>query len=384
MRCLLLTFVLLAVNASLPHLCEAAGPSDFDKQIACIRAIGTNGSGHREAIAAYRELAQTPANRIPAILAGFEGAGALAQNWLRAAVDTIAERQLKTGGVLPAAQLEAFIRRTDNPPRARGLAYEWLLHVDPSARNRLLPDLLDDASSELRRAAVAFAVEQADQRDPAQNRPQAIAAFRRALTAARDLDQVNNLAKRLEDLGRPVDLRAHFGFLTDWQVIGPFDNTDRQGYHTVFPPEKRRDPDATYEGPFGNVQWRPYHSSDRLGTVDLNEALGTRKQVTGYAWAQFVSDRERHVELRWSTRNASKLWLNGTLLAENEVYHAGRSFDQYRAQAVLKQGPNEILLKICQNEQTQSWTRYWDFQCRVCDDKGTAILPTNGGELRVP
>jgi hypothetical protein len=257
------------------------------------------------------------------------------------------------------------------------LAYEWLLRADPSARERLLPDFLDDPSNELRRAAVALAIEQANGLDPSTDKARVLAAYRRALSSARDQDQVRSLAKRLEDLGEAVDLPAHFGFLLDWRLMGPFDNTDRRGYHLAFSPEKELVADAVYKGPFGDLKWLPYTSADRYGTVDLNAALGTRKQVTAYAWTEFVSAKAQEVEFRWSTYNASKLWLNGQLVADNEIYHSGERFDQYRARGKLLEGKNTLLLKVCQNEQTESWARFWKFKLRVCDAKGTAVLSTD-------
>jgi hypothetical protein len=43
----------------------------------------------------------------------------------------------------------------------------------------------------------------------------------------------------------------------------------------------------------------------------------------------------------------------------------------------LKKGANQILVKCCQNEQTETWTVEWEFQLRVCDATGTAILATD-------
>ena len=40
----------------------------------------------------------------------------------------------------------------------------------------------------------------------------------------------------------------------------------------------------------------------------------------------------------------------------------------------LKEGVNAILVKACQDEQTQNWTVEWEFKLRVCDATGTAIL----------
>ena len=31
-------------------------------------------------------------------------------------------------------------------------------------------------------------------------------------------------------------------------------------------------------------------------------------------------------------------------------------------------------MKVCQNEEVKDWTKEWEFQLRVCDATGTAIL----------
>ena len=43
----------------------------------------------------------------------------------------------------------------------------------------------------------------------------------------------------------------------------------------------------------------------------------------------------------------------------------------------LKKGKNTILVKACQNEQTEEWTVQWEFQLRVCNQSGVAILASN-------
>ena len=72
--------------------------------------------------------------------------------------------------------------------------------------------------------------------------------------------------------------------------------------------------------------------------------------------------------------NGNKVWVNGELVIANHVYHAGTEVDQYVAPVKLQPGPNSILVKVCQNEQTESWAQRWQFQLRVCDAVGTAIL----------
>ena len=48
--------------------------------------------------------------------------------------------------------------------------------------------------------------------------------------------------------------------------------------------------------------------------------------------------------------------------------------NQYSFQnCFVAEGENEILLKVCQNEQTQSWTKQWEFNFRITDRTGSAI-----------
>ena len=78
--------------------------------------------------------------------------------------------------------------------------------------------------------------------------------------------------------------------------------------------------------------------------------------------------------MRLATENACKLWLNGKLLLESEDYHSFTKMDQFIGRGEMKAGRNLILVKICQNEQTEDWAQVWQFQLRVCDAIGKAIL----------
>ena len=76
-----------------------------------------------------------------------------------------------------------------------------------------MPGMLDDPSLELRRDAVARLIDEAAALAEEKNNEAAVAIYRQALTAARDIDQIRTLAERLRKLGQPVDLPRHLGFL---------------------------------------------------------------------------------------------------------------------------------------------------------------------------
>jgi len=352
---------------------------DVETAMARLRAVGPSGVGHREATQAWQQLVKADASQLPAILAGMKGAGPLATNWIAAAVDAIAERELQRGGSLPAGDLEEFLHRTGHAPRARRLAYEWLVRADPKAPERLLPGMLRDSSMEIRRDAVARLIGQAEAAVKAEKPAEAAALYRQAIAAARDLDQVRLLAGRLRKLGDTVDLPRQLGYIVRWKLIGPFDNVGDKGFDAVYAPEREIRLDSAYPGKKGAVRWVDFTAADDLGTVDFNKAFGEQKGVVGYAVAEFVSLAREEVQLRLTSMNAIKLWLNGKPVNQYHVYHSGSDPDQYVNAVVLEPGRNAILVKACQNELKEDWARKWDFQLRVCDGDGGAIRP---GEIR--
>ncbi|MFO0946898.1 MAG: hypothetical protein U1D30_13295 [Planctomycetota bacterium] len=352
--------------------------------IATFQEVGPEGKGNAAAAQAWRELAAVDGDKLPELLAGLDKSSPLAANWIHGAIDAVAERSLREGKPLPARDLESFLLDTSHDPKARRLAFEWLSRVDDSAPDRLIPGMLNDPSVELRRDAVQRLVDQAekvasepdDKAKSVDRQKQVVALYQQAMTAARDEDQIKQIAKRLTDLGQKVDLPKHYGFLMEWKLIGPFDNTQGKGFAAVFPPEEKLDLIAEYEGKGQKVRWQDHATSDDYGKVNLNKALGPFKGATAYAVAKFTSDQEQPVEIRLGSINAWKVWLNGKLLFGHEEYHSGTKLDQNRLKGMLRKGENTILLKVCQNEQTESWAQDWEFQLRVCDSVGTAILST--------
>ncbi|MDE0595745.1 MAG: hypothetical protein OSB65_10910 [Roseibacillus sp.] len=352
-------------------------PAELKQQIAAIQAVGPEGAGNPAAAIAFKELSASRTDAILPLLRAIESSGPLARNWLRSAVEVIVERELRSQKTLPVDGLRVFLLDTRQAPEARRLAYDLLAKIDPASAKKLIPGFLNDPSTELRRDAVAQLVTKGKSLTE-DDKAAAIATYRKALDAARDVDQVKVIATELsETLGQEVDLPRHFGFLVHWQVIGPFDNSGRDGFAAVFPPEKKVDLDAAHAGKGEEqVKWQPLVSTNEYGKIDLNKPLGKLKEVTGYAYSEFVAEQAGPAELRLGCKNAWKIWLNGELMFGRDEYHRGQRIDQYKMSVHLKEGKNVILVKLCQNEMKEKWTVEWEFQLRVCDATGTAILST--------
>lgn len=346
-----------------------AADTTLTDDLATVKEVAARGEGHASAVEALSRLKQASADQLIAILEAMNDATPLTRNWLRGAFEAAADRAL-TSGTLSADALEAFVLDRSQAARVRRLAFEWLLRVDEAADDRLIPQMIDDPSGEMRRDAVAHYIALAENAESKEGEKE---LWQTALSGAVDDDQVKTIAKGLKGCGVTVDIKEHFGFLTEWHIIGPFDNREMKGFDVAYPPESEVSLDAEYEGQLGTVTWEPIQTDDEYGIVDIAKLTEPHKGAIDYLVTDFVSETAQPVEFRLGTANAWKLWLNGELLFAREEYHRGMRLDQYTVEGTLRPGKNQILLKVCQNEQEQDWAQKWSVQFRVCDASGRAI-----------
>ena len=370
---------LLLLSASVPA--DAAAPAEL---ISAIKSVDKKGKGNRAAGQAVAELTGSePAVLLP-LLAAFRNANPLATNYLRSAAETIVDRSIAAKKKLPRKKLEAFITDRKNDPQARRLAFEIVERVDATVVDRLIPGMLTDPNPVFRRQAVARLLDLANRLQKENQQDLARSLYKRTLQGATDDDQVKTIAKLLRKMGEKVDLPRHFGFLTNWHIVGPFDNTGSKGFNVVYPPEKQVDLKAKLKGKLGPATWKSYKTKHDFGIVDIAKQISPYKGAVMYCSTVFESKTPRSIQFRLGTPNAWKLWINGRQVFANEEYHRGMKLDQYSVPVTLRAGSNTILLKICQNEQDQSWAQRYQFQVRTCDVSGIAVLSADRSAALFP
>jgi hypothetical protein len=353
--------------------CLAADQTEVKDALDKLRAVGREGAGHDAARQALKQLRAQGPESLTTILAGLDGASPTAANWIRSAYEAVLDRAVKAGPVA-SEPLEKFLEDTRHSGIGRRLAYETLVRLDPKTPDRWLPKLVDDPGSELRRDAVDRLLTKAQTAFDAKDTMAALAAYKAALSHAREQDQVKLIADRLKALGDPVDLVKHFGFVTRWQYCGPFENHALVGYAAKYAPEDGVDPTATYVGKEeAKVGWKEHATEQPYGLVDFNKVVGPLHGAVVYAHAVVESPAERPVEVRAGCNNAIVMYLNGRRIYGREEYHHGMQMDQHVGRGTLKAGKNEILVKVLQNEQTDSWAQQWSMQVRLCDALGGAV-----------
>ncbi len=346
-----------------------------DAQNSAIDTLKAKATTPKQAQAAMQKLSTGGPDVLVPILDAMQGTNPVTANWLRGAFEDAASKVLKSGSKLPA-KLTGFVEDRTKDGRARRLAYDWMLKTDPSLAERAIPAMLFDPVPEFRRDAIELLLKEGTKQLDAGENDAAKKTFQKALSAAIHDDQVKQIIKPLEKLGTKVDLQKHFGFLPAWSVVGPFNNKEGVGFAAVHPPEKDLNLAGEFDGESGKVKWKKFSTDDSYGNIDIAKLMENFKGSCIYATTEFKSDRAQELEIRLATPNAWKLWINGELVFGREEYHRTPNslvMDVYQVPAKLKAGSNRILLKICQNEQEQSWAQRYQFNLRVCDKTGTAV-----------
>ena len=188
--------------------------------------------------------------------------------------------------------------------------------------------------------------------------------------------------------------------IRQWQVIGPFPNTDNNGFAAVYPPEQEFDLEKKYDGLDGQVGWENYNSNEpylspdeggwgaftkttRGGSfsetgnlVNFNSLLMTEQNswILSYAHTYLYSPGDQHAQFIVAADNWAGIWLN-----HKQVFAQLRTPFWYelndtwadRVPVELHKGWNEVLVKVGKSRGTASG--FFGFSFRVADEKGTTL-----------
>ncbi|MGD9518325.1 MAG: TIM-barrel domain-containing protein [Armatimonadota bacterium] len=166
-----------------------------------------------------------------------------------------------------------------------------------------------------------------------------------------------------------------------FHLVGPFDNTERKGLETVYPPETDLRIGAELQGKGGPVTWLktgwrwPVRSTGGPNFVNLEPLFKPKDFTVAYAVAYLWAPRDEDAIAYVGSDDECKLWVNGEHV---HTYPDPRppAPDQDRVPVKLRQGWNTLLLKVCQEE------GQWGFYLRLAgaDDRPlegvwTALTP---------
>ena len=149
--------------------------------------------------------------------------------------------------------------------------------------------------------------------------------------------------------------------LTDWRVIGPFDNTADAAFVREDAPELEIDLTRTYEGKGGTtVSWQ---KAEETAVVDVRKLFDCDSAaVYAVAYVDSLEDRP-DARLLAGFDDWGKVWVNGEPAFELKR-HGGYTQDEFAFRIGLRKGRNTILVKI------GNGTGDWKFGMRVAAPRG--------------
>lgn len=339
---------------------EQSGELSPDIQV--LRVLEAGDDSMSKGVAAAARLRAATDLGLMDFLKAMKGATPIGKNWLLGIAN--ARYRLEKAG--DQSGLIAFLADESNDPEARYTVFSWVTEGKSDLRKQMLEGMLTDPSPELRFASVQQVLEQSPDAD----------RLKTLLSSARHPSQVVEIINRLDKAGVVVDQQKHFGFLSEWKLIGPFDHVGSKNFNKSFPVEddwKRGVLASAYEGKAGEVKWIEHATTNKEGMVDLASLYNKEKGCIVYGITEFESPIAGPAEIRLGCINGNRVWVNGDLVMSNEVYHSSMQIDQYIEPIVLVKGTNRVLIKICQNEQTEGWAQDYQFQIRITDSTGLAI-----------
>ena len=308
------------------------------------------------------------------ILAAMDDADDTAANWLRLAVDAVAEGEIAAGRNLPADALESHVKDAKRGGASRRLAYEWLVKADPAAPERIIPGLLDDPAPEMRRDAVALAIKDAEAVLAKGDKPAAAAAFARVLHHARDTDQVRAVIGKLGGLGLRIDNAAQFGLLRKWMLLGPFDGPGSSGYNLTFAPEEKIDPGFAAPGKNATpLKWTEFSSADADAVVDLNKARQAQGRGRLRAGVRGIARRVRGGDPPGHAQRRKGLPQRRAGVRVRGVSPRQRPHRPVRLQSDAEGRPQRHLGEGVPERADRRLAQDWKFQLRVCDSLGAPV-----------
>jgi len=140
------------------------------------------------------------------------------------------------------------------------------------------------------------------------------------------------------------------GLVLPLHVIGTFDNDQGKGLDVEFPPEREIDLKARYQGALLDIGWRKAQTQP-LGQVELDELMAPTQWSVAYAVSAVAVEREGDYEVRLTTSDPFKLFVDGVLvMEERELDATGMIPDAFVVRVHLGKGPHRILVKSAQRE----------------------------------
>ncbi|HEY6882369.1 MAG TPA: hypothetical protein VI299_30265, partial [Polyangiales bacterium] len=124
-----------------------------------------------------------------------------------------------------------------------------------------------------------------------------------------------NALRRAGDLPGSIKAYQQLGYLSDFRVIGPFDNEGKRGFDFELGPERDRtgavQMGTEFDGRERKVRWRKLPDVAHSGQIDFDALMRPNENVCALAETTLSFDKPSVITLWLGGGGANKLYFNG-------------------------------------------------------------------------
>ncbi|KAA9331794.1 DUF3857 domain-containing protein [Adhaeribacter soli] len=178
---------------------------------------------------------------------------------------------------------------------------------------------------------------------------------------------LGNHFEAINNLSAAENEYKQLGAITDWQLVGEFENISASGFHKDYGPVKQADAKNPFINKNGaSVSWfnLPAYRHDRW--IDFTYHFYTHNSVI-YAQTFVSSPADQEVQLRTGVSGSLKAWVNDKLVL-SEAEERNNDLDTYLTKIKLNKGYNRILIQV-----GESYANRSNFMARITDAAGKPV-----------
>ncbi|MDR1792989.1 MAG: DUF3857 domain-containing protein [Bacteroidales bacterium] len=181
------------------------------------------------------------------------------------------------------------------------------------------------------------------------------------------LQEIGDYYRACNQIAKAKQYYAQIGMLTDWQVLGNFDNVSGSGFDKDWGAVAYPRANKVFKNKVNaDVKWY-YPGSNRFdGWFDFTYCFSLDDDIF-YAQTFVNSPKNQDVILRIGVSGSMKFWLNDALIGTVEQ-ERNCDMDLYAYKVHLQQGCNRLLIQIGQSEISDA-----NFLVRLTDESGNPV-----------
>lgn len=163
-------------------------------------------------------------------------------------------------------------------------------------------------------------------------------------------NKITQLAENrtMSDVNSFIEKVKHqYTYLTNWWIIGPFDNPNEKGLQIKYPPENEFETEKPYVGKNEQtIRWQHIENKES-GYMDFTKLFDDRIDGVAYARTTMESKQDGKIKIGIGSNDGVRLWVNGSVVLSNQIARKAEP-NQDIIIVNLKKGKNDILIKIDQ------------------------------------